>query len=625
MQRKAKAVASILVLLVFPACADPAGPVLEETPGQAQEQLLADNALYPNALYPNALYPNALYPNALYPNALYPNALYPNAYTALVDSGDAGTTSRLLVRYVVSCALTTTQTFIFTWTDAAGLTHDETYQGMMGLAPEWSSGPLATAHQQIVSACVAARTNYYGVQRRISLRSPQAPLATPSAAERGAFPLVEGAFWGNIFDPTSPYLHACYNSPNNANSRAWQRDCVAGHPDGSGGTMPCNNITVVGACSTICAPLNSTYQYYPSCTDPTTGLQTQVITTALPPIGVTGSAGDLQVQVSAPSSVTIGACTPVNYTVTVTNIGTVAASSPVVVHNLPPGLMFVSATTAGGSCTGAGNTVTCTLSSLAVAGVATVTVVTNPITSSDSVLATSFAAASMVESTMVNNTMTATTALVAPTPATWEVAAGNFNGTPIAKGNVVWITGVVKPGNFGAGTSSSVWVQAGTVTLTSGATTYTVTMPAGKTTFSSSVTVASTTFDPIAHQWVTLVPRVKNVPFLATAVPFIAPADLPGGLSASWSGHWITNDASLPINWSWAASVYTSFSKDYNAILVVPGDDSASNPYGNSDKAGTPEAFKPFVIGGARGGGGSNYTGSRVSWVPGTPELQACP
>jgi hypothetical protein len=29
----------------------------------------------------------------------------------------------------------------------------------------------------------------------------------------------------------------------------------------------------------------------------------------------------------------------------------------------------------------------------------------------------------------------------------------------------------------------------------------------------------------------------------------------------------------------------------------------------NSDHAGTPENFKPFVIGGARGGGGSNYTG----------------
>jgi hypothetical protein len=35
-----------------------------------------------------------------------------------------------------------------------------------------------------------------------------------------------------------------------------------------------------------------------------------------------------------------------------------------------------------------------------------------------------------------------------------------------------------------------------------------------------------------------------------------------------------------------------------------------SGQYRNSDHAGTPENFKEFVIGGARGGGGSNWTGS---------------
>jgi hypothetical protein len=39
-------------------------------------------------------------------------------------------------------------------------------------------------------------------------------------------------------------------------------------------------------------------------------------------------------------------------------------------------------------------------------------------------------------------------------------------------------------------------------------------------------------------------------------------------------------------------------------------DDKNASQYNNSDQAGTPENFKQFVIGGARGGGGSNYTGS---------------
>src|SRR5207253_2356795 len=70
---------------------------------------------------------------------------------------------------------------------------------------------------------------------------------------------------------------------------------------------------------------------------------------------------------------------------------------------------------------------------------------------------------------------------------------------------------------------------------------------------------------------------------------------------------------------------YTSFSTDYNALQVKPVDDnhltSSSNP------AGTPQAFKTHVVGGARGGGGSNYTGSlsgTVAVSPGTSQTDRC-
>jgi len=65
----------------------------------------------------------------------------------------------------------------------------------------------------------------------------------------------------------------------------------------------------------------------------------------------------------------------------------------------------------------------------------------------------------------------------------------------------------------------------------------------------------------------------------------------------------------VKVNWQWAAAVYTNFSSDYSLLGVKPVDDNKKNPYLNSDHAGTPENFKPFVIGGATGGGGSNYTG----------------
>jgi hypothetical protein len=56
--------------------------------------------------------------------------------------------------------------------------------------------------------------------------------------------------------------------------------------------------------------------------------------------------------------------------------------------------------------------------------------------------------------------------------------------------------------------------------------------------------------------------------------------------------------------------VYSSFSPDYNSLGVKPVDDPTASIYLNGDNAGTPENFKQYVTGGARGGGGNNYTGS---------------
>jgi len=45
-------------------------------------------------------------------------------------------------------------------------------------------------------------------------------------------------------------------------------------------------------------------------------------------------------------------------------------------------------------------------------------------------------------------------------------------------------------------------------------------------------------------------------------------------------------------------------------LAVKPVDDTKASQYKNSGHAGTPESFKSFVTGGARGGGGSHFTGS---------------
>lgn len=63
---------------------------------------------------------------------------------------------------------------------------------------------------------------------------------------------------------------------------------------------------------------------------------------------------------------------------------------------------------------------------------------------------------------------------------------------------------------------------------------------------------------------------------------------------------------------------YTRFGRNYRKLDVKPIDDGRYPPY-NSDRAGTPEAFKRYVTAGGTGDGGRDYTGvlgAKVAVMP---------
>ncbi|WP_437956272.1 hypothetical protein WME76_33205 [Sorangium sp. So ce119] len=266
------------ILLAITGCMAPELASEEETDGLISS---SDALVSGNALSANALSANALSANALSANALSANALSREAALTLQDPGEGGELFRTLVKYMVSCALDASQSFSFSWTDAAGRTHDEVYHGELGLADAWGAGPLDPAGKQIVSACLAARTNRYGVSVVISMRSHQDPLRHEvGREEREAYPHVEGAFWGDLFAET-PYLRACYNRASVDLSRAARRDCAAGHVDGEGDLEACGMIEIVGDCQAHCSKLHPPGQYYKDCVDPESGKTRYVVTTAL--------------------------------------------------------------------------------------------------------------------------------------------------------------------------------------------------------------------------------------------------------------------------------------------------------------------------------------------------------
>jgi hypothetical protein len=171
----------------------------------------------------------------------------------------------MFVKYAVGCALTPGESFAFSWTDTTGTVHAETYWGLLGLAPSWASGPLDAEGQRFVSACMAARTNYYGVPVEISVRADIDVLEqNTSAAELGAYSHIEGAFWGNLFAP-APYLRACYRAENVAHSRSMMRDCAAGHVNADGTIAQCGLLHSVGSCTTVCKKILKAGGYYTHC------------------------------------------------------------------------------------------------------------------------------------------------------------------------------------------------------------------------------------------------------------------------------------------------------------------------------------------------------------------------
>jgi hypothetical protein len=182
--------------------------------------------------------------------------------------------------------------------------------------------------------------------------------------------------------------------------------------------------------------------------------------------------------------------------------------------------------------------------------------------------------------------------------------SSGFNGTSINPDNCIWFNA-----NFSAkgipATGATIVFANSTVTING--TDYTV--PGGTITFSPAVTCATTFFD--GTQWRTTVPVSGSDEILLSAFTFSPTADLRAA-KVTWCGDFSADTSGISISWKWGAAVYTCLcGVDYNDVLVKPTHSNSCN-YNNSDHAGTPEnsTLKHCVIGGARGGGGSNFTGS---------------
>ena len=185
--------------------------------------------------------------------------------------------------------------------------------------------------------------------------------------------------------------------------------------------------------------------------------------------------------------------------------------------------------------------------------------------------------------------------------------ASNFNGTDIADTSFIWFSAHLTSVT-GASGPVTIYFKNQFINFTSPATSavYHLAVPDSQLTIDSSFSSASTVFSGGA--WVTDVPSASNDPFIGGFTFDVPAGENPKSTNpVTWTGDFSASQAGISVNWQWAAAVYTSFPNDYNALGVAPIDGTV--------QSGTPVNYEGFVTGGARGGGGSNYTGSNSGTV----------
>jgi hypothetical protein len=278
------------------------GPAEESLSTEAPEQAI-QAVEEENGLSVNGLSVNGLSVNGLSVNGLSVNGLSTTSFQSWFQSNP--TAADQVMRYAVLCAAPAGQVITYT-NSVTGQVYSWT--GGLGLAPVWSSGLAPTvAEQQVVSACLTAHVNKYGVHTSISVLGRDGsgqPIAF-TQEELSSHSRREACIFGNLF--TGQNVFVGNDGGALSSSESTTRVCTVGDvPGTSSRATDCAPIVQVGSCSSYCT-LDTSGTYYTSCTY--NGVTYQPLTTRLQAQDIyTCGDGVCQVTESCGSSNTWNSC-----------------------------------------------------------------------------------------------------------------------------------------------------------------------------------------------------------------------------------------------------------------------------------------------------------------------------
>ncbi|MBE4750251.1 hypothetical protein G4177_18975 [Corallococcus sp. ZKHCc1 1396] len=248
----------MLLATALTGCGAPVTDGLADAPGQSAQELISTNGLSTNGLSTNGLSTNGLSTNGLSTNGLSTNGLSTNGFRTWFTADPAS--ADMVMRYVVQCSMAAGKQLTYQ-SPTTGANY--TWKGSLGLAPGWAGGaPATVAEQQVVSACLAAHANKYGVHVDISVlgRDSVGGTVPYTPDELNTYAEPEACFFGNLFTGEGTfaandgaYLDYDESTVRTCGLSSWSE------------TTACTPMKHVGACRYYCT-LDSTRTYYTRCT-----------------------------------------------------------------------------------------------------------------------------------------------------------------------------------------------------------------------------------------------------------------------------------------------------------------------------------------------------------------------
>jgi len=236
------------------------GPAVEVPAADGPTGLARSELKSANGISVNGISVNGISVNGISVNGLTTEALTAESFSTWFEAHP--TANGTLMHYLVLCGLGDGATLSYTSTTTG---QHYTWEGQLGLTPRWASGaPPPETEQQLMTACLAAHANKYGLPVAISILGPGAKKqeAIPyTRAELETYSREEACFFGNLFNGEGLFVGSDKDQLDSAESSA--RAC--GLTSGPHAVRAeCSPFVHVGSCARVCR-LDKSRLFYESC------------------------------------------------------------------------------------------------------------------------------------------------------------------------------------------------------------------------------------------------------------------------------------------------------------------------------------------------------------------------